>query len=97
MIRLCQQADFLLFMTGTALESRVNETISLIEILQPDVAKQAEKISFIAGAAQFRDEVAPVYYRRKREDALAELPELIESGSSASWVPKRSGLMSRPF
>lgn len=87
-IRLCQQADFLLFMTGTALENRVDEMIALIDILQPDVAKQAEKISFMAGAAQFRDEVAPVYYRRKREDVLAELPELIENREWCTMGPE---------
>ena len=76
---LCDHAERLLFMTGTALENRVEEMIRLIGILQPKIASQAAVLSFLAAAPQFREQVAPVYYRRKREDVLTELPELIES------------------
>lgn len=76
---LCKHTDRLLFMTGTALENRVEEMISLISILQPNIASQVFGIAFMSSAPQFRNKVAPVYYRRKREDVLTELPELIES------------------
>ena len=76
---LCEHADRLLFMTGTALENRVEEMIRLIGILQPNIALRVKALSFLATAPQFREQVAPVYYRRKREDVLTELPELIES------------------
>ena len=66
-------------MTGTALENRVDEMLALIGILQPDVAAEAAKKRFMSTAPQFRALVAPVYYRRKREDVLSELPELIET------------------
>ena len=72
-------AERLLFMTGTALENKVDEMISLIQILQPTIATQVAGMAFMASAPQFREKVAPVYYRRKREDVLTELPELIES------------------
>ena len=72
-------AERLLFMTGTALENKVDEMISLIQILQPTIASQVAGMAFMASAPQFREKVAPVYYRRKREDVLTELPELIES------------------
>lgn len=78
-IKLCQHSKRLLFMTGTALENRVSEMIALIQILQPNIAAQVKGISFMSSAKQFRDKVAPVYYRRKREDVLTELPELIEN------------------
>lgn len=78
-IRLCQGTDRLLFMTGTALENRVDEMLLLIGDLRPDVARKARPLSFMAGAPRFRDAIAPVYYRRKREDVLAELPDLIEN------------------
>ena len=78
-LALCGHAHRLLFMTGTALENKVDEMLSLIRDLQPDVARRAEQMAFMSGAQQFRDEVAPVYYRRKRDDVLTELPELIES------------------
>lgn len=76
---LCNHTDRLLFMTGTALENKVEEMISLISILQPNIARQVSRIAFMSSASQFRNKVAPVYYRRKREDVLTELPELIES------------------
>ena len=72
-------AERLMFMTGTALENKVDEMINLIRILQPDVARQVQGLAFMSAAPQFRKAVAPVYYRRKREDVLTELPDLIES------------------
>ena len=75
---LCSHSDRLLFMTGTALENKVEEMISLIYLLQPSIARQVSGIAFMSSAPQFRNKVAPVYYRRKREDVLTELPELIE-------------------
>lgn len=75
---LCSFAKRILFMTGTALENNVEEMISLIEVLRPEIAKQISGIAFMSAAPQFREKIAPVYYRRKREDVLTELPELIE-------------------
>ena len=75
---ICEHAKGLMFMTGTALENRVDEMIELIRVLQPQIAKQIQEMSFLSTAPQFREKVAPVYYRRKREDVLTELPELTE-------------------
>lgn len=72
-------AERLMFMTGTALENKVDEMINLIRILQPNVARQVQGLAFMSAAPQFRMAVAQVYYRRKREDVLTELPDLIES------------------
>lgn len=77
--KLCKHADRILFMTGTALENNVDEMIGLISILQPQVARSLKRIAFMSAAPQFREKVAPVYYRRKREEVLKELPDLIES------------------
>lgn len=77
--KLSEHTDRLLLMTGTALENKVDEMIALIRILQPRIAMQVQGMTFMASAPQFRKAVAPVYYRRKREDVLTELPELIES------------------
>lgn len=76
---LALHADRILFMTGTALENNVNEMISLIEVLRPSIASQIESYAFMSAAPQFREKIAPVYYRRKREDVLTELPDKIES------------------
>ena len=42
----------------------------------------------MAAAPQFREKVAPVYYRRKREDVLTELPELIEKEEWCALLPE---------
>lgn len=78
-VKLSRHADRLLFMTGTALENHADEMLGLIRILQPNLADQAKGLAFLSSASQFRQKIAPVYYRRKREDVLTELPELIES------------------
>ena len=76
---LAESAKYLLFMTGTAIENRVNEMINLIDILQPKIAKKLQGITMLASAPKFRKEIASVYYRRKREDVLTELPDLLEN------------------
>lgn len=77
-MRLGEHTKRLLYMTGTALENRVEEMIALVKMLQPEVAARLHGLSFLATAPIFREKVAPVYYRRRREDVLTELPELIE-------------------
>ncbi len=77
--KICKKCERILFMTGTALENRVDEMISLISILQPQIALSIHNITYMAHAQKFREKVSPVYFRRKRSDVLTELPELIES------------------
>ena len=86
--RLCEKSDRLLFMTGTALENKVEEMVSLIDILQPNIAASVQGMTFMPSAPQFRNRVAPVYYRRKREDVLTELPDLIESKEWCTLNPR---------
>ena len=82
-----KHTDRLLFMTGTALENKVEEMISLIRMLQPQIASSVQGMEFLSSAPQFREKVAPVYYRRKREDVLTELPELIETKEWCTMNP----------
>ncbi len=86
--KLCDHADRLLFMTGTALENRVGEMASLIQILNTSVFKDISPMLSLSNAPQFRESVAPVYYRRKREDVLTELPELVESMEWCNLTPE---------
>jgi len=78
-IKLGEHTDRMLFMTGTALENRVDEMISLIADLQPDIARRLQSMAFMSTAPQFREAAAPVYYRRKRDVVKNELPDLIEN------------------
>ncbi len=86
--KLCTHADRLLFMTGTALENRVGEMASLITVLNPQVSAEIAPMLSLSSAPQFREAVAPVYYRRKREDVLTELPELVESLEWCDLTPE---------
>jgi SNF2 family DNA or RNA helicase len=86
--RFCEKAERLLFMTGTALENRVGEMATLIQILNPQVSAQIRPMLSLSAAPQFREAVAPVYYRRKREDVLTELPELVESCEWCDLLPE---------
>lgn len=71
-------ADRVLFLTGTAMENRVEEFRNLVGYLKPEVAASLRNVSGIAGAAFFRAAVAPVYLRRNQEDVLSELPERLD-------------------
>lgn len=85
---LCEHAMRLLFMTGTALENRVEEMLELIAILQPKIARKLQTVSYLSAAPRFREQIAPVYYRRRREDVLTELPELIETMDWCTMTPE---------
>ena len=76
---LAERIDRVLFMTGTALENDVDEMLRLIGMLSPETAAKARAHAQLASSPLFRRAVAGVYYRRRREDVLRELPELIES------------------
>lgn len=77
--KIAQKAERILFMTGTALENRVDEMINLIRILNQPISRQIKNIAYLSSAPKFREMISPVYYRRKRDDVLTELPELIET------------------
>lgn len=76
---ICTHAQSILFMTGTALENKVSEMVSLMEVLSPNVAGSVKGMEFLSSAPEFREAIAPVYYRRRRGDVLKELPDLIEN------------------
>jgi len=77
--RICRASECVLFMTGTALENRVDEMLELIGVLDSNLAAEARSMAFMSSALQFREKIASVYYRRRRDDVLTELPELIEN------------------
>lgn len=78
MLKLLKKTESVLYMSGTPLVNRVDEMCFLVNCLQPEIAKQLEKVKTVSSAEQFRQELAPVYLRRVRADVLKELPDLIE-------------------
>ncbi|MBR6676720.1 MAG: DEAD/DEAH box helicase, partial [Clostridia bacterium] len=87
-VKLSKHAERILFMTGTALENKVDEMIELISHLQPKIANDVRNIAVMPSAPQFREKIAPVYYRRRREDVLTELPDLIENKEWCTLLPE---------
>ena len=75
-VRMIEQAEYALYMTGTAIENNVDEMCYLIECLNPSIASEVKDMKYLAKADLFRKKIAPVYLRRKRVDVLMELPEL---------------------
>lgn len=94
-IDLGNKTDRILYMTGTALENKVDEMIELISQLQPNIARQVSSLAFMSTAESFRNRVAPVYYRRKREDVLTELPDLIENEAWCELMPEEKEIYER--
>ena len=86
--RLLSYSERVLFMTGTALENRVDEMVTLIDMLRPDLSTDIRNLTFMSDAPEFRNRIAPVYYRRKREDVLTELPKLIETEEWCELLPE---------
>ncbi len=72
-------AERVLFMTGTPLENKVDEMQFLIGCLNKPIAQRIEELKSLSEAPVFREIVAPVYFRRTREEVLKELPALSEA------------------
>ncbi len=75
--KIIRSADNVILITGTPFENKVREMIGLIELINPELAsKLSEKEK---DSLYFKKAIASVYLRRKRDEVLSELPELIEN------------------
>ncbi|MBQ0101113.1 MAG: DEAD/DEAH box helicase [Lachnospiraceae bacterium] len=93
--RIIGHADRVLFMTGTPLENNVEEMVGLMKMLDPEVAKGVRGMEFLSAAPQFREKVAPVYFRRRRDDVLTELPDLTETKEWCTLLPEEKKIYER--
>ena len=71
-----EEAERILMMTGTPLENRVEEMCELIGFVRPDLVKEIRSNAGMRHVPQFREMLAPVYLRRRRDMVLDELPPL---------------------
>jgi SNF2 family DNA or RNA helicase len=74
-----------IFLTGTPLENRVEEFITLATLLDKNLGSNLNRAALAAGVEPFRKAVAPIYLRRNTEEVLKELPELIEVTEYCTW------------
>lgn len=89
---LSELSEYVLFMSGTPLENRLDEMKQLISVLQPEIARSITQELHVLRPKDFKAHIAPVYLRRNREDVLGELPDLevIEFWSHLSDVEERN-------
>lgn len=81
-----EKADYITYMSGTPLENKIEEMVQLISKLQKPIADilNSNLTQLAIRPKTFRENIAPVYLRRNRQDVLSELPELEEVNY---WVP----------
>jgi superfamily II DNA or RNA helicase len=73
-VEVMDSVKYVMLMTGTPMENRVQEFRNLIGYIRPDLSESAPEFL----ASRFRKHVAPVYLRRNQQDVLTELPERVE-------------------
>lgn len=77
-VSIINKSEYVLYMTGTPMENRIEEMQYLIQSVNPDIGKEILSVSNYNEAMRFKSAIAPVYLRRVREDVLKELPQLVE-------------------
>lgn len=77
--KICNETERVLFMSGTPLENNVDEMLQLISVLNYKTYYEARAYANIVQSKKFREIVQEVYFRRKQEQVLNELPEKIET------------------
>lgn len=78
---LVRRAEYAVLLSGTPMENRVSEFVTLVDYLQP--ALVAENGIDTLLASEFRARIAPAYLRRNQKDVLSELPDMTEH---RDWV-----------
>jgi len=77
-----KNCDYVALMTGTALENRLDELVSLVLLAQPEMTRSVDEL--LNSSVEYLPEeqwmsgIAPVYLRRTQGDVLLELPERID-------------------
>ena len=75
---LTAMSEYVLYLTGTPLENKVNEMTQIIKPLAPEIAQDLTRPRMTINSKQYRQKVAPVYLRRTKEEVSLELPPLTQ-------------------
>ena len=75
-IRVLNQSQRRLLMTGTPIENKLEEMISLLNLLQPDCVRKIYALPQPISRERFKQIVAPVYFRRTKDAVWKEMPTL---------------------
>lgn len=73
---LVRAADYAVLLSGTPMENRVSEFVTLVDYLQPDLVTGQGVENLLA--SEFRARISPAYLRRNQKDVLSELPDMTE-------------------
>lgn len=78
---IARRTDYVVLLSGTPMENRVSEFVTLVGYLQPRLVSEPGMNSLLA--SEFRTRIAPAYLRRNQQDVLSELPDMSEH---RDWV-----------
>lgn len=78
---LVRRAEYAVLLSGTPMENRVSEFVTLVDYLQPALVAESGMETLLA--SEFRTRIAPAYLRRNQKDVLSELPDMTEH---RDWV-----------
>ncbi|WP_421084479.1 SNF2-related protein [Rothia nasimurium] len=73
---LVRAAEYAVLLSGTPMENRVSEFVTLVDYLQPELVAEGGVENLLA--SEFRARIAPAYLRRNQKDVLSELPDMTE-------------------
>ncbi|MCL2596031.1 MAG: SNF2-related protein, partial [Promicromonosporaceae bacterium] len=83
-----QVVSRVLLLSGTPMDNRIEDFVSLTEMLHPGLSASFPTHLGLLGPEAFRRAVSHVYLRRNQSDVLIELPEVI---ASDDWVDLGGG------
>lgn len=87
-----KKCNYIMYMSGTPLENKLNEMESLIRQLQPEVIETFEENPIYYSDEFFKEAISPVYLRRNKEDVLTELPDLMQIEEVEEFSDKEKGI-----
>lgn len=87
--KLCYNTEFIVLMSGTALENRISELYHLVLIANSSMKETAAYLvgSYKPQPIEVRRRLAPVYLRRTQSDVLVELPDLTKMDEVVTLTP----------